>query len=271
MSGIKKSANKKAVYRAAFRKNLDYAMAGIPEIEPSVSSSLYLKKRRLMSVADDSPEATSFARTQPVIVSSEETDESDTDQTSVNLSNEPVEEEPGAPIAVEDCDCKKKVDDLMQKLHEKDAEMKSLRQANMNLQRALVSKLIANPDEPFKDHCGIIGVERIKRFNEEAGDSDYLFVKFLMNALWPEGFRGRSISGRPSNNPSGLKKSTDRDQSVQHTQTTRLEEDKIRFIKDRLRERREFFRDDAAATLEALDKCNRFIRTVMYNSLRKKS
>lgn len=54
----------------------------------------------------------------------------------------------------------------------------------------------------FTECPGYIPAFRLKMFSDMA-NSDYLFVKSIMEDLWPDGFAGRSVTGRASNNASG--------------------------------------------------------------------
>ncbi|XP_055591826.1 uncharacterized protein LOC129743727 isoform X5 [Uranotaenia lowii] len=127
------------------------------------------------------------------------------------------------------------------------------------------------PGRGFTDLDERIGVSTLYQMHLESRDSDYLFVKKLMYTLWPEGFQGRSVSGRPSNNPSGRNKGLGQDGCpFPRGPCKPLEDDKVKYIKDRLRERRDLLCDDAASMMIALDKCNRLMNNIISNSLRKK-
>lgn len=89
------------------------------------------------------------------------------------------------------------------KILKSNAELTAL---NAKLQSALTSKLLPQPEAPFKDVKGdFLDAETIRLLSTEA-ETDYLFIKFLMMRLWPEGFIGRSVTGRRSNNPCGRSK-----------------------------------------------------------------
>lgn len=78
---------------------------------------------------------------------------------------------------------------------------------NAKLQDSLTSKLLPTPDKPFKEEEeGFLDSETLQRMSHEASDKDYLFLKFVMMKLFPEGFVGRAVTGRTSNNPSGRRK-----------------------------------------------------------------
>lgn len=78
-------------------------------------------------------------------------------------------------------------------------------QMNCKLQQAITSKLLPVPETPFKDCEDFLDSNTLTQFSLEA-NSDYIFMKFLMMRLWPEGLVGRSVTGRQSNNPSGRPK-----------------------------------------------------------------
>lgn len=54
----------------------------------------------------------------------------------------------------------------------------------------------------FTECEGYIPAFRLRQFSDVA-TSDYIFVKSMMEDLWPGGFAGRSVTGRASNNASG--------------------------------------------------------------------
>ncbi|XP_021701563.1 uncharacterized protein LOC110676761 [Aedes aegypti] len=133
---------------------------------------------------------------------------------------------------------------------------------NAKLQEALTSKLLPQPEVPFKDVKGdFLDAETIRLISIEA-DTDYLFMKFLMMRLWPEGLTGRSVTGRRSNNPSGRSKSkpsnaSDHTELPESTNVIRaaedaeratkrpLEKDRVDFLISCLYRRRVFLKDDA--------------------------
>lgn len=81
---------------------------------------------------------------------------------------------------------------------------------NGKLQEALTSKLLPEPETPFKDCDEFLDANTLRQFSLEA-TSDYIFMKFLMMRLWPDGLVGRSVTGRQSNNPSGRPRSSKAD------------------------------------------------------------
>ncbi|XP_062553997.1 uncharacterized protein LOC134219288 [Armigeres subalbatus] len=168
---------------------------------------------------------------------------------------------------------------------------------NAKLQEALTSKLLPQPEVPFKDVDGdFLDADTIRQLSVEA-DTDYLFVKFLMMRLWPEGFVGRSVTGRPSNNPSGRSKlaKTAPNENATHqtesngienftektpntidnfgekTQTSKrpLEKEKVEFVLSCIYNRRLFLRDDGY-TAQVHSKAGTSLMTrVIANSVRK--
>ncbi|XP_062535423.1 uncharacterized protein LOC134204659 [Armigeres subalbatus] len=123
---------------------------------------------------------------------------------------------------------------------------------------SLTSKLLPRPEKPFyEEEEEFLDCEVLIRLSHEAGDSDYLFLKFLMMKLFPDGLVGRSVTGRPSNNPPGRPKKSDMGSSEnmpsmnhevnRETGKIQLDPVKVKWIKRRLNERRIFLRDDAVA------------------------
>lgn len=99
-----------------------------------------------------------------------------------------------------------------------------LERAHDRLQQCLTSKLLPSTNKPFEDIEGVEGcppADRIFKMSMLARDSDYIFIKLLMNAIWPDGFAGRSVTGRYSNNPKGRrKKSVPEGQTANQTEPT---------------------------------------------------
>lgn len=111
-------------------------------------------------------------------------------------------------LYIVECSCRKsdevekykKLSESLQK--EKDALVvrnATLESQNAKLLDSLTSKLLPTPEKPFKEEEGFLDCEGLLRMSHEAGSKDYLFLKFLMMKLFPE---GRSVTGRESNNPS---------------------------------------------------------------------
>ncbi|XP_055592648.1 uncharacterized protein LOC129744249 [Uranotaenia lowii] len=88
---------KKAVYRTAFRRNEDFLLAGIPELQPTTSSNFIVKRRRLISVADNAePTNEAAIAPKPIFVSSDESE-------GENLRNDSL------PESSDSSDCEKSV------------------------------------------------------------------------------------------------------------------------------------------------------------------
>lgn len=100
------------------------------------------------------------------------------------------------PLEDEVAVCQKKIEGYKQKLTQANDR-------NTTMQMALASSLLPAPVKPFKEIGGFPDNDLLLAWSIEARESDYLFVKFMMNHLWPEGFAGRSVTGRASNNPRG--------------------------------------------------------------------
>ncbi|XP_065072521.1 uncharacterized protein LOC135696911 [Ochlerotatus camptorhynchus] len=117
----------------------------------------------------------------------------------------------------------------------------NLERSHSKLQQALVSKLLPSTHKPFKKINGFSEcptADMILKMSMVAKDSDYIFVKLLMYAIWPEGFAGRSVTGRTSNNPKGRGKKNqqpiDDDPTDANNNTipgrTVLEVNKVKFV-----------------------------------------
>ncbi|XP_062558422.1 uncharacterized protein LOC134223287 [Armigeres subalbatus] len=180
--------------------------------------------------------------------------------------------------------------------HKLTAENAKLAAQNAKLQEALTSKLLPEPEVPFKNVTGnFLDPDLLRQLSIEA-ETDYLFVKFVMLRLWPDGFFGRSVTGRPSNNPSGRSKPTktsqngtvnegttcDAGSSIENTacrgenmenatQAPKqpLEKEKVEFVFSCLYQRRIFLRDDSL-TAQVHAKAGKSLMTrVIANASRK--
>ncbi|XP_055527330.1 uncharacterized protein LOC129719946 [Wyeomyia smithii] len=164
-------------------------------------------------------------------------------------------------------------------LKEKNAKLEA---QNEKFLECLTSKILPVPEKPFAEEEGFLDCETLTKLSFEAGDSDYTFVKFLMMKLWPEGFIGRSVTGRPSNNPSGrsknvnsirtgsgsLKEATD-GVTERRSEREALEKVKVDFIINRLYERRIFLRDDVSTAKSVSNSGKRTMTRVIANASRK--
>ncbi|XP_062709040.1 uncharacterized protein LOC115267114 [Aedes albopictus] len=230
-------------------------------------------------------------------------------ETESNL-NEPSESEPVAETSeFFGCTCgkaeeaqkyKTMYESLLNEMTDKESSAKEkllkdnaeLAARNAKLQAALTSKLLPHPEEPFKDVSGnFLDAGTIRQLSIEA-DSDYLFIKFVMMRLWPDGFAGRSVTGRRSNNPFGRsksQKSTDKTTDVDETahpgpssvsantsadgtgETTKrpLEKEKVDFVIACLYRRRVFLQDDPHAAQVRTKAGISLMTRVIANSTRK--
>lgn len=115
-----------------------------------------------------------------------------------------------------------------------------LEQSHANMQQALMSKLLPSTHKPFENVEGFPdcpSADKIAKMSVVAKDSDYVFIKLLMYAIWPDGFMGKSVTARTSNNPKGRgKKNPPIDDDRAHvderarTGRTALEKNKVQFI-----------------------------------------
>ncbi|XP_062551577.1 uncharacterized protein LOC134216791 [Armigeres subalbatus] len=143
------------------------------------------------------------------------------------------------------------------------------------MQQALLSKLLPYTHKPFENvqsfpDCP--SADKILRMSTEAKDSDYIFVKLIMNATWPEGYAGMSVTGRASNNPKGRGKkpfllATDESCDVisQGPIRAALDPTKVKFVNDCLIERRLLLHDTDLVARRIGSKCNRLMQTVISN------
>ncbi|XP_058820594.1 uncharacterized protein LOC131682838 [Topomyia yanbarensis] len=152
----------------------------------------------------------------------------------------------------------------------------NLERSHAAMQQALLSKLLPVTHKPFENievFPGCPSADKISKMSVVAKDSDYIFVKLLTYAIWPEGFAGRSVTGRTSNNPKGRHKknlqSIADGQSKAENSTvpvrTALEKNKVKFVNDCLIERRLLLHDNALKAREVASKCNRLMQTVISN------
>ncbi|EAT44672.1 AAEL003984-PA [Aedes aegypti] len=117
----------------------------------------------------------------------------------------------------------------------------------------------------FTECPGYIPAFRLKMFSDMA-NSDYLFVKSIMEDLWPDGFAGRSVTGRASNNASGRSgKATLPTAPPEQSPKVPLEAHKVEYIRDRLLERRILLGDDRIKAIHECKQANKLMARVIIN------
>lgn len=108
----------------------------------------------------------------------------------------------------------------------------------INLTDTLTSKVLGThgEDKTFTEEDGYPSAQQLKAMSNQAIRSDYIFVKLLMEELWPEGFYNRSVTGRASNNPFGRPPAGGRTVPNLPPSVPRipLEKDKVEYIKGNL-------------------------------------
>lgn len=119
--------------------------------------------------------------------------------------------------------------------------------------------------------------EWLLKASQIARDSDYLFVKELVMYLWPGGIGQGTASGRISNNPKGNKKLSAENMETTGAPSssspinstgslTKLDPEKIKYIKDCLIQRREILGDDYGLASELARKTIQHINRVRANN-----
>lgn len=93
-----------------------------------------------------------------------------------------------------------RIDNQTEEIRLLQSEVHKLRALNMSLQEVLVQK---GQDYTFAEIPGYPKTEWLLSVSQNAGDSDYLFIKELVFHLFPEGVGSATPTGRPSNNPKG--------------------------------------------------------------------
>lgn len=114
-----------------------------------------------------------------------------------------------------ECHCLREINDmktekekLLKKVDALKSQLSQANETNLRMQMALSSSLLPTPSKPFKEMDGFPTNDMLLAWSVEARDSDYLFVKFVMMHLWPDGLANRSLTGRVSNNPKGRPRKT---------------------------------------------------------------
>lgn len=111
-----------------------------------------------------------------------------------------------------------------------------LKQSDMRCNRltdSLNIKLLGNPHEDkFTEVEGFPDKAKLRRFSD-AATSDFIFVRMLMQDLWPEGFILRTVTGRSTNNPRG-RKGGKNDEAVEPSNKTSLEPEKLSYIEGKM-------------------------------------
>lgn len=114
----------------------------------------------------------------------------------------------------------------------------TIERSHARMQEALMSKLLPTTHKPFENVTGYpdcLSADNVSKMSMVVKDSDYIFVKLLMYAIWPEGFEGKSVTGRSSNNPMGRgKKNVNDAEDDANNRTiadrTALEKNKVQFV-----------------------------------------
>ncbi|XP_058466557.1 uncharacterized protein LOC131439493 [Malaya genurostris] len=112
---------------------------------------------------------------------------------------------------------------------------------------------------------GMLTEDQLEAFSRNS-KSDYVFVKLLMFEIWQEGFKGRTIYGRMSNNPRGRKPILGNSKShsiTSYSTSVPLEPDKVQYIYDRLYEHRMMKGDSPLEANEAARNFKDLIRRVL--------
>lgn len=157
-----------------------------------------------------------------------------------------------------------------------------------NMLAQYFSPRLANMPIGFTDCAGYIPAFRLKMFSDMT-NSDYLFVKSMMEDLWPEGFAGRSVTGRASNNASGRSGKATFPVPPEQSPKVPLETHKIEYIRgetlavsailsietklavnyfysvDRLLERRIILGDDRIKAIHDCKQANKLMARVIIN------
>ncbi|XP_065095793.1 uncharacterized protein LOC135717591 [Ochlerotatus camptorhynchus] len=168
-----------------------------------------------------------------------------------------------------ECSCGKLVEvekykQLLESLQkEKDALL--LRNAQLEAQNAklldsLTSKLLPTPEKPFKEDEGFLDCETLQRLSHEAGDKDYLFVKFLIMQLFP-------VCPADNAHDTGDGEATG-DETEGETAKVPLDPVRVRWIKRRHYDRRIFLRDDSATANTCYKNAGRLMTRVIANASR---
>lgn len=108
--------------------------------------------------------------------------------------------------------------------------------------------------------------------SQRARDSDYVFVKQLVVALFPNGVGNATVSGGPSPNPSGSRPNAQPNAQPNPVQgdPVKIDPGKVAYIRDRLYERRRLLSDDPLQAADAAKFAGRHITRVLANNPRLK-
>ncbi|XP_058446526.1 uncharacterized protein LOC131440612 [Malaya genurostris] len=140
----------------------------------------------------------------------------------------------------------KKILSLTKRLTKITTAYRDLRIKSNRLACALTSRLLPSEDNfNFKTVPGYPSADKLTQLSNHAGDSDFIFIKLVMKELWPQGFHGRTVTGRASNNPSGRPIDVSNANSSVHMPLANdssgkepLEKEKVNYVKERLYERK---------------------------------
>lgn len=163
----------------------------------------------------------------------------------------------------------KQIRQLQEIIQEKDSKIEllqtenvRLRSLNMLLQETIVRR---GEDKSFTECDGYPTAEWLLSVSQNSEDSDYLFVKEMLLRLFPEGVGNATATGRTSNNPKGRnKEAVNQDPGSQLT--TKLDPNKLKYMKDRLFERRRILQDPVGIAMEKARKINKHIAHAIANN-----
>lgn len=99
---------------------------------------------------------------------------------------------------------------------------------NFKLQHALTKQ----DGVGFTEIDGYPKTEWLLKVSQAAKDSDYLFIKEIMLALFPNGIGNATVSGRPSNNPAGIRGGEAK--RGEPGERSKLDPDKVNYMKGSL-------------------------------------
>ncbi|XP_062557850.1 uncharacterized protein LOC134222703 [Armigeres subalbatus] len=137
-----------------------------------------------------------------------------------------------------------------------------LRMLNMKLQEALLDR---SKEVCYSEVFGFPDAKWLLSVSQNADDSDYLFVKELIFRLFPQGIGNATVSGHSSNNPLGRGSKNTNEAYVRAT-VERLDPEKVKYVQDRLQERRLMLQDELGVAVRRARKTARHISAVIANN-----
>lgn len=154
------------------------------------------------------------------------------------------------------------IDELKMKVEHLERELDKYIGMNFILQEELHAK--KDTEMKFSEVKGFFKAQWLLMMSQKARHSDYIFVKSLCVALFPNGIGNATVSGGPSPNPSGSRRNAEPNSVPEDPD--KIDPVKVNYIRDRLYERRRLLSDNPLQAANAAKFTGRLITRVFANN-----